>query len=145
MEQYLKKKVFIEDIVIHPKYLDKNLNEHLKSILTKKYSTNYKNKGFIFNIEIKSILDNKITMSNQIILNVQFICDLYTPEIGHIFHNTIKKSLKYQWVKINSFIIHLQSDVIYDENEPVTVEIINIKSDNTLCFGRILPHLLEHL
>ena len=140
MEQYLKKKVFVENIVLHPKYLDENLNENLKIILTKKYPTNYKNKGYIFNIKIKSILDNKITLSNQIILQVQFECDMYTPEVGHIFHSTIKKSLKYQWININSsFIIYLQSNVIYNENEPLTVEITNVKSDNTLCFGRVLP------
>lgn len=139
MEQYLKKKIFTENIVIHPKYLDKNLNENLKLILTKKYPIMYKNKGFIFNLEIDSILDNKITMSNQIILSVQFTCDLYTPEIGHIFHGIIEKNLKYQWIKINSFIIYLQSDIIYDENCPVIVKIINIKSDYTLCFGKVLP------
>ena len=138
MEQYLKKKVFVENIALHPNYLDKNLNENLKIILTKKYPINYKNKGYIFNIKIKSVLDNKITMSNQIILKVQFTCDMYTPEVGHIFYSTVKKSLKYQWISINSFIIYLQSDTIYEENEPVTVEITNVKSDNTLCFGKVL-------
>ena len=101
----MKKKIFIENIVIHPKYLNKNLNEHLKLLLIKKYPLNYKNKGYIFNIKVDLILDNKITMSNQIILQVQFTCDLYTPKIGHIFHNIIQKSFKYRWINVNSCLI----------------------------------------
>ncbi len=135
----MKKKIFIENIVIHPKYLNKNLNEHLKLLLIKKYPLNYKNKGYIFNIKVDLILDNKITMSNQIILQVQFTCDLYTPKIGHIFHNIIQKSFKYRWINVNSCLIYIEkNDVVYDESKPVTVEITKVKSDNTICFGKIL-------
>lgn len=139
MEQYLERKSFVENIVLHPKFLDKNLYKHLELILTKKYFINYNNKGFIFNIKIDTILDNQISMSNQIVLKVQFSCDHYIPQVGHIFKGIVKKNLnKYQWININSLIIYLQDNVSYDENTLINVEITKVKNDNTLCFGKVV-------
>lgn len=140
MEQYLERKNFIENVVLHPKYLDKNLFKHLELILTKKYSTNYNNKGFIFNIKIESILDNQITMSNQILLKVQFSCDYYVPQVGHIFKGVVKKKMsKYQWINVNSLIIYLQDNSENTvENTLINVEITKVKNDNTLCFGKVV-------
>lgn len=140
MERYLERKNFIENVVLHPKYLDKNLFKHLELILTKKYSTNYNNKGFIFNIKIDSILDNQISMSNQILLKVQFSCDYYVPQVGHIFKGVVKKKMsKYQWINVNSLIIYLQDNSENTvENTLINVEITKVKNDNTLCFGKVV-------
>jgi DNA-directed RNA polymerase subunit E'/Rpb7 len=141
MEPYFKKYFLIEEVVLPPKHLDSNLFENLRIILTNKYPKTYLNKGYIFNIKIISILDNKITLSSQIILKVKFQADLYVPKVDHIFQGEIKKSavVKYHWVEIGPLKIYLNNIKSRgQENGPVTVQITDIKSDNTLCSGKIL-------
>ena len=46
------------------------MNEYLKLLLIKKYPLNYKNKGYIFNIEVDLILDNKTVAILAICFNL---------------------------------------------------------------------------
>ena len=140
MEPYFEEHFFVETMVVSPKYLDSTLYENLRLLLTQKYPKTYKNKGYIFNIKIDSILDNKITLSGQLILKIKFKCDIYAPKVNHIFQGEIKKSMvnKHQWVEIPPLTIFLNTRADYGENRLVTVQITNIKSDNTLCFGKII-------
>ncbi len=141
MEPYFEEHFLTETMVILPKFLDTNLFEHLRIMLTAKYPKTYLNKGYIFNIKIISVLDNKITLSGQIILKIKFRADLYVPKIGHIFEGEIKKGLanKFQWIEIGPLTIFLNDktdDLV--ENVVKMVQITNIKVDNTLCFGKII-------
>lgn len=140
MEPYFVEYFFIEEVVVLPVYLDHNLFENLRSILTQKYNNLYINKGYIFNINIVSILDNYITLSNQIIFKIKFKVDLYTPQVNHVFQGRVKKSSlnNRQWVEIGPLTIFLKTNKIYEENQPVTVKIVSVKSDYTLCFGHVL-------
>ena len=142
MEAYFEKNIFIETMVVLPKYLNSNLFTNLKTLLTTKYPKTYLNKGYIFNIKIRQILDNKITLSGQIVVTVEFEADLYTPKIGHIFQGEVKSSSanKFKWVEIKPLTIFLDSESskVSLENEIVKVQITNIKADNTFCFGKII-------
>jgi DNA-directed RNA polymerase subunit E'/Rpb7 len=140
MEPYFTEHFLIEEVVLLPKYLDSNLFEHLRSILNNKYPKTYLNKGYIFNINVETILDNKISLSGQIIIKVKFRADLYIPKVDHVFQGEIKKSSvnKYHWVEIGPLTIYLNNIKAREENELATIQITNIKSDNTLCFGKIL-------
>jgi len=152
MDPYFKKYFFIEEIVINPAFLDANLFSKLKETLALKYPKTYQNKGYIFNIEIAQILDNRITLTGQIILKVNFCVDLYIPKVGHVFQSTVKRSTvnKYAWIEVwsNAFekregmnmtiFLYTNSEDIFEDGQPVTVEIINVKPDNTLCFGKII-------
>jgi DNA-directed RNA polymerase subunit E'/Rpb7 len=141
MEPYFKENFFTESMVISPKYLNFHLCDHLGSQLANKYSKTYLNKGYIFNIKVTKILDNKITLSGQIVVNVEFRADIYVPKIGHTFQGELKKGLanKFQWVEIGPLTIFLNKvgtqaiDDIF-----VTIQITSIKSDNTICFGKLI-------
>lgn len=137
MRKYLKKQFFTEELVIPPIYLNSTLYDNLKLLLNMKYPTIYKNKGYIFNITIDSILDNKITLSGQIIFKVMFNVDMYIPKIGHVFTGEIKSNSinKYQWIDIGPLLIYLK---IKTTETFATVEITSVKSDYTLCFGKVI-------
>lgn len=139
MEPYFKEKDFIEEIVLLPKYLDSNLSDTIKNILKKKYPKTYLNYGYIFNIRNIEVVDNKITLSDQIVIKVKFKADVYVPEINHIFQGELKKGSvnKFKWVEIGPLTIFI-NDTAKTEKVLVKVQIINIKSDNTLCFGKII-------
>ncbi|CCV02008.1 DNA-directed RNA polymerase II subunit E [Invertebrate iridescent virus 22] len=139
MEPYFKEKYFIEEIVLLPKYLNLNLTDTIKNILKEKYPKTYLNHGYIFNIRNIEILDNKITLSDQIIIKVKFKADVYVPEINHIFQGELKKGSvnKFKWVEIGPLTIFI-NDATKTDKTLVKVQIINIKSDNTLCFGKII-------
>ncbi|CCV02361.1 DNA-directed RNA polymerase II subunit E [Invertebrate iridescent virus 30] len=139
MEPYFKEKYFIEEIVLLPKYLNLNLTDTIKNILKEKYPKTYLNHGYIFNIRNIEILDNKITLSDQIVIKVKFKVDIYVPEINHIFQGELKKGSinKFKWVEIGPLTIFINDTTKIDKTL-VKVQIINIKSDNTLCFGKII-------
>jgi DNA-directed RNA polymerase subunit E'/Rpb7 len=137
MEPYLKDFVFIESMVIHPKYLNSSLYENLKLMINSKYPETYQNKGYIFNISVDSVISNKISLYGQIIFEVKFTSNLYIPTIGHVFKGKVHKSQKYQWVKIGPLIIYL-IDTAEHKNDEVTVEITSVKSDNTTCYGKVI-------
>lgn len=140
MEHYFEEYFFVETMVVSPKYLDSKLHENLRLLLTQKYPKTYQNKGYIFNIKVDSILDNRITLSGQLVLKIKFKSDLYVPKVGHNFQGIIKKSMvnKHQWVEVPPLTIFLNTRADYGEDRLVTVQITNIKSDNTLCFGKII-------
>lgn len=142
MEPYFKEYIFIENMVAPPKILNTNLFENLRLILSEKYPKTYLDKGYIFNLKILKILDNIITLCGQIILTVKVRADLYTPKINHVFEGEIKSSSvnKYQWIEIGPLIIYLDSKTVKESliNKTVKVKIISIKTDNTLCFGKII-------
>jgi hypothetical protein len=62
------------------------------------------------------------------------------PQINHVFQSKVKKSIlnKHQWVEIGPLTIFLSTTETYEENQSITVKIINVKSDYTLCFGQVL-------
>lgn len=141
MEPYFQERCFVEELVLLPKYLDVGLINTIKILLMNKYPKTYHNYGFIFNIRNIEVLDNKITLSDQIILKVKFKVDLYVPQNNHVFYGELKQGLinKYQWVEIGPltiFIVSSPQDVPPDKL--VKVRITNIKSDNTVCFGEII-------
>lgn len=141
MEPYFKERYFIEDIVLLPKYLNLKLCDTIKNILKNKYPKTYLTYGYIFNIRNIEILDNKITLSDQIIIKVKFKADIYVPEINHIFEGELKQGSvnKFKWVEIGPLTIFINdTTTLKAENSIVKVQIINIKSDNTLCFGKII-------
>lgn len=143
MEAYFEENIFNETMVILPKLLDCNLFENLKMLLTCKYPKTYLNKGYIFNIKVLKILDNKITLSGQIVLVVEFRADIYVPKINHVFQGEVKKGSanKHRWVEIGPLTIFLDpndTDKNAIEGKISTVKITNIKSDNTLCFGKLM-------
>ena len=136
MEPYLKDYFFIETMVIHPKYLNSNLNENLRLMIKNLYPETYQNKGYIFNIHVDCILNNRISLYGQIIFEVQFKASIYTPAIGHVFKSNVHKSQRYQWVKIGPLLVYLHPSDEY--NDEVTVQITSVKSDNTTCYGKVL-------
>lgn len=142
MEAYFEENIYTETMVVLPKYLDNNLFENLRRLLLYKYPKTYLNKGYIFNIKVLQILDNTITLSGQIVLKVEFRADIYLPKINHVFQGQIQRGSanKHQWVEIGPLIIFINSkDQSHDEeNKIYTIKITNIKSDNTLCFGKII-------
>lgn len=140
MEPYFKEYIFDEEMVVLPKYLNENLMENLRLLLTNKYSKTFKNKGYITNIEVISILDNIITLSGQIIFKIRIRSDLYVPEVNHTFTGQLKRGSdnKFQWVEIGPLIIYLINKIDLDVGSTITVKIVNIKSDNTLCFGKVI-------
>lgn len=137
MEPYLKEYIFEEEMTVHPHYLNGDLNENLKVLITNKYSKIYKNKGYLFNIKIDSILDNKITLSGQIIFKIRVKADIYSPQIGHVFKAPLKKSInnKFQWVEIGPLTIHLKEKKDLEEDATIKITITDIKPDNSLCLG----------
>lgn len=144
MELYFEEKFFIHELVLLPKYLNSNLFETLRSILINKYPKTYLDKGYCFNIKVVRILDNKITLSGQIVLKIEFRADIYVPKIGHTFQSELKKGAvnKYQWVEIGPLTIFINDTdnlgPIESKDGLIKVQITNIKSDNTLCFGKII-------
>jgi DNA-directed RNA polymerase subunit E'/Rpb7 len=141
MEPYFKETFFTESMVILPKHLNSNLYDHLRSQLANKYSKTYLNKGYIFNIQVTKILDNKITQSSQIVVDVEFRADIYVPKIGHTFQGELKKGLanKFQWVEIGPLTIFLNKVETHPINNIfVTIQITSIKFDNTICFGKLI-------
>lgn len=142
MEPYFKEKIFRKTIVVLPSQLTTNLLENVRTLLTQKYLKTYLDEGYIFNIKILQIIDNRISLSGQIMVTVEFKADFYIPEVGHIFYGKIKSSLakKIFWVEIGPLIIFLDSseEMVNLTKDFVTVQIIDIKSDKTLCFGKIL-------
>lgn len=141
MEPYFKKNIFVESMVVLPEHLDSNLYTKLEQLLTKKYPQIYFDKGYIFNIKIIKILDNKITLTGQIVLKVEFEADIYTPQVGHIFEGKVKhaSSNKFRWIEIEPLKIFLESkNKVELEDKVVNVQITNIKSDNTFCFGKLI-------
>lgn len=140
MEPYFKEYIFDEEVVVLPKYLNGDLMENLRLLLTNKYPKTFKNKGYISNIKVLSILDNIIKLSGQIIFKISIRSDLYIPEVNHTFTGQLKKGSdnKYQWVEIGPLIIYLINKIDLDAGSTITVKIVNIKSDNTLCFGKMI-------
>lgn len=161
MEPYLKKFFFIETIVVLPKYLNAALFENLRLIITQKYSSKkYKNMGYIQNIQVDSILNNKITLSGQIVFEVKAKAYIYTPERGHIFQSKIHENSRYKWIKIGPLVIYIINNNLEQEEFNVNdesnlcrkvvakiddqmpgqsaVQITSVKLDNALCYGKIL-------
>jgi DNA-directed RNA polymerase subunit E'/Rpb7 len=139
MEPYLKDFLFIESMVIHPKYLNSSLCGNLRLMINNKYPETYQNKGYIFNICVDSVLNNRISLYGQIIFEVKFASNLYIPTIGHVFKGKVHKSQKYQWIKIGPLLIYLMDTVEHkNEEDEVTVQITSVKSDNTTCYGKVL-------
>jgi DNA-directed RNA polymerase subunit E'/Rpb7 len=142
MEPYFEERVFVEIVVVHPKYLGPDLFEHLRLLITRKYPKTYKNIGYIFNIKPESVLENKISLSGQIVLTVKFKTDLYVPKVDHTFYNLeiMKAEMsKYRWVEIGPLTVFLKLDgVINDESQPIDVQLTNVKADYTINFGKIL-------
>jgi len=140
MEPYLEEHYLTETMVVLPKFLDSYLFEHLRTILNEKYPKTYLNRGYIFNIRIVSILSNRITLAGQIILKVAFKANLYVPKVGHVFQGEIQRGSanKFQWIEVGPLTIFL-ADKNIENRGYVTVQITNIKADNTLCFGQIIP------
>jgi DNA-directed RNA polymerase subunit E'/Rpb7 len=141
MEPYFEKSIFQENVVVHPKYLTPNLIENLRCIITKNYPKIYKHKGYIFDVKIVTILDNRISLFGQIVYIVKFEANLFVPRVGQTFYNLEIKNTgmsKYRWVEIRPFKIFLQFDVIDDESQPIDVEITNVKSDLSIIFGKIV-------
>ena len=150
LKNFFNRKFLEEEMVIQPRHLTPNLFENLRLLLTSKYLKFYKNVGYIFNIQIEDIPDNKITLSGQICLVVKFTADLYIPKVDHIFRlfvTDIKTSVacKNYWVEIESFIIYLRPEdisVVKDAVE-IDVKITSVKSDKTLCFGSLTAVLQD--
>jgi len=161
MEPYLEKFYFIESMVVLPKYLHSGLREHLRSMINQKYSNDvnmphdstlypsehflnkglkYQNKGYVYNIQIDSILNDKINPSGQVILEVRFKADLYQPKVGHIFESEINYGRNHRWIQVGPLFIYLVDDAQKHQTTQlkVTVRIVSIKSDNSLCCGRIV-------
>ncbi|ADO00452.1 hypothetical protein WIV_gp108 [Wiseana iridescent virus] len=140
MEPYFEEKFFTTELVLLPKYLNSNLSETLRSILINKYPKTYLDKGYCFNIKVVRILDNKITLSGQIVLKIEFKADIYVPKIGHVFQSELKKGVvnKYHWVEIGPLTIFINDISPSKSYGLIKVQITNIKSDNTLCFGKII-------
>lgn len=142
MEAYFEENIYTETMVVLPKYLDNNLFENLRLVLNNKYPKTYLNKGYIFNIKVLQILNNNITLSGQIVLTVEFRADIYLPKIGHIFQGQLQRGStnKHQWIEIGPLIIFINSkdQSNHEENKIYKIKITNIKSDNTLCFGKIM-------
>lgn len=143
MEPYFEKNIFIENMVILPKYLNSDLIKNLRLLIALKYPKTYFNKGFIFNIEILDILNNKINLSGQIVLTVQFQADLYVPRINHVFQGELKESSvnKYRWIEIGPLTIFIEPETVLKgniKNNLITVQISRVNSDKTLCFGKII-------
>jgi DNA-directed RNA polymerase subunit E'/Rpb7 len=141
MDLYFEEQYFLEDIVVEPQYLNSNLKEHLRLYLNKKYPKIYLNKGYIFNIEICKFLDNRINLSSQIVIPVEFRADIYIPKVNHIFQGTFKKGStnKYQWVEVGPLIIFLKKvEVNLEDGVSVTVQITDMKPDKSICVGKIL-------
>ncbi len=135
MRLYLKEYFFIETLVIHPQHLNSNLYENLRLMINNMYPETYQNKGYIFNVQVDSILNNRISLYGQIILQIKFKSYIYIPEIGHVFRGKVHKSQKYQWIKVGPLFIYL-SDCAAEQE--VTVQITSIKSDNTTCYGKVV-------
>lgn len=143
MEPYLKDFFFVETMVIPPSYLNSNLRENLRLMISEKYpEKTYQDKGYIFDIRVDSILSNKISLYGQIIFEVRFKSSIYTPEIGHVFRGMMRRSQKYQWIEIGPLFVYLADrshDVAtaYVGNE-VRVQITSIKANNTMCYGKVI-------
>ena len=153
MDPYLKQQLFVETLVVHPRLLNHDLFQVLKRMIIEKYPQTYKNIGYIFNVTITNILDNRLNNSGQVVFDVQFRADVYIPTINHVFQGILKKSAisKYKWVDIGPLKIFVQgfaddSEGCDNDNDnerltpedKVTVQITNVKVDNTICFGVIL-------
>lgn len=147
MDPYLKQQLFVETLVVHPSLLNHDLFQVLKRMIVEKYPQTYKNIGYIFNVIITNILDNRLNNSGQVVFDIEFQADVYIPTINHVFQAILKKSAisKYKWVDIGPLKIFVQGFV--DDsviNKLVTIQITNIKVDNTICFGTlIVPSGLE--
>ena len=127
-------------MVIEPKYLGVDLFENLRLMLNQMYPKTFKNEGYIFNIKVDSIIDNKITSNGQIILYIKCSADLYVPQPGHTFQGILKKNVnnKFQWVEVPPLTIFLNESVEEGDNQVVSVRITDVKSDNTICRGVIV-------
>ena len=134
-----RRKFFEEEIVFNPKFLDENLFSTLKTMISEKYPKTFKNEGFIEKIEVHHV-DNRITMSGQIIMKINFSALILKPVIGSIFFGQVVKNSKHCWVEVemetNKFPIFLRESQI-SPNTRVNVKITHVKSDNTVCFGEI--------
>ena len=160
MDPYLKQQLFVETLVVHPRLLNHDLFQVLKRMIIEKYPQTYKNIGYIFNVTITHILDNRLNNSGQVVFDVQFRADVYIPTINHVFQGILKKSAisKYKWVDIGPLKIFVQgftddsvtrstpegcdNERLTPEgsgiNKLVTVQITNVKVDNTICFGTLI-------
>jgi DNA-directed RNA polymerase subunit E'/Rpb7 len=138
MEHYQYTDYYTEDVVVTPCMLNYDLRDRVQELLEEKYPKTYKQKGYIFSISNVTILDNKITMSNQIVLKTSFDALMYTPKAGDEFECILKKSNKHMWVEVGPMMIFLKGATARDEYSTVVVRITDIKSDNTLCFGTIV-------
>ena len=152
MDPYLQQQLFVETLVVHPRLLNRDLFQVLKRMIIEKYPQTYKNIGYIFNVTITNILDNRLNNSGQVVFDVQFRADVYIPTINHVFQAILQKSAisKYKWVDIGPLKIFVQGfaddsvtrstpegcDNVTPEDK-VTVQITNVKVDNTICFGVI--------
>ena len=141
MDPYLKQQLFVETLVVHPSLLNHDLFQVLKRMIVEKYPQTYKNIGYIFNVTIANILDNRLNNSGQVVFDVQFRADVYIPTINHVFQAILKKSAisKYKWVDIGPLKIFVQGfadDSVI--NKLVTIQITNVKVDNTICFGTLM-------
>lgn len=141
MDPYLKQQLFVETLVVHPSLLNHDLFQVLKRMIIEKYPQTYKNIGYIFNVTITNILDNRLNNSGQVVFDVQFRADVYIPTINHVFQAILKKSAisKYKWVDIGPLKIFVQGfadDSVI--NKLVTIQITNVKVDNTICFGTLI-------
>ena len=63
MDPYLKQQLFVETLVVHPRLLNHDLFQVLKRMIIEKYPQTYKNIGYIFNVTITNILDNRLNNS----------------------------------------------------------------------------------
>ena len=157
MDPYLKQQLFVETLVVHPRLLNHDLFQVLKRMIIEKYPQTYKNIGYIFNVTITNILDNRLNNSGQVVFDVQFRADVYIPKINHVFQAILKKSAisKYKWVDIGPLKIFVQgfaddsvtrcpsgNERLTPEgsgiNKLVTIQITNVKVDNTICFGTLI-------
>lgn len=138
---YLEQQLFVETLVVHPRLLNRDLFQVLKRMIIEKYPQTYKNIGYIFNVTITKISDNRLNNSGQVVFDVQFRADVYIPTINHVFRGILQKSAisKYKWVDIGPLKIFVQGFADDSDNE-VTVQITDVKVDNTICFGVILPN-----
>jgi len=152
MEPYFEKYFFIEDMVVTPSLLGTRLFSNLESQLALKYPKTYQNKGYIFNIKVDKIIDNRITLCGQIVLKVKFCIDLYVPKVGHVFQSKLRRSIstKHSWIEVWSdsiiptdsegkkmcMTIFLDIEEKYRDGDFISVKITNVKPDHTLCFGK---------
>lgn len=154
MEPYFEKYFFIEEMVVAPSLLGKQLFANLESQLALKYPKTYQDKGYIFNIKVDKILDNRITLCGQIILKVKFGIDLYVPKVGHVFQSKVMYSnaTKHSWIEVwsgsnipkeekNYMTIFLDLENDCKEGDIISVKITNVKPDYTLCFGKQISFL----